>query len=296
MKNTAGARLAVRIALFYCILAGLCQSIQAQTEMQFRLVRNTVIVVPMMADGQGPFDFVLDTGADTTILDPSLADKLALSSLTRIQQTTLAGIQASSVSRIPILGSGQVQVRNLPVLVQDLAEIRKMDPQIQGIAGQDFLSRFNYLLDYSKHTIRFELADEIRDTVEGDRVPVEVSTNKIIVASEGRAYHEATLRLRLDSGANSVVVMRTASRALDLLAQKGGLAATSSGQVGMQVGRLDQLKIGSQRFQDIAVALSSLDSDERYGDGLLPTTLFRSLYVNSREFFVVFNPKVRKTH
>jgi hypothetical protein len=62
----------------------------------------------------------------------------------------------------------------------------------------------------------------------------------------------------------------------------------------MQLGRLDELKVGSQRFQDIPVALSSLDSGERYGDGLLPTALFRGLYVNSRESFVVFNPKARK--
>src|ERR1700733_11181257 len=162
MKIKSGVGLAIKIALFYCILAGVSQSIHAQTEMKFRLVRNTMIVVPIMAGGEGPFDFVLDTGADTTIVDQSLADSLSLSSLTRIQQATLAGNRAASVSRMAALGSGQVQVRNLPVLVQDLAEIRKMDPQIQGIAGQDFLSHFNYLLDYPKHTIRFELADEIR--------------------------------------------------------------------------------------------------------------------------------------
>jgi predicted aspartyl protease len=294
MKIKSGVGLAVKIALFYCTLAGFCQSIQAQTEMQFRLVRNTVIVVPMMAGGEGPFDFVLDTGADTTIVDPSLGDKLSLSSLSHIQQTTLAGNQASSVSRIAALGSGQVQVRNLPVLVQDLAEIRKLDPQVQGIAGQDFLSHFNYLLDYPKHTIRFELADEIRDAIEGDRVPVEVVGNKMMVASEARSYHEAKLSLRLDSGTNSVVMMRTASQTLDLLTHQTGMAATSGGQVGMQVGRLDQLKVGSQRFQNISVALSSLDSSDRYGDGLLPTALFHVLYVNNRESFVMFNPKARK--
>ena len=294
MKIKSSVGLAVKIALFYCTLAGFCQSIQAQTEMQFRLVRNTVIVVPMMAGGEGPFDFVLDTGADTTIVDPALADKLSLSSLTQIQQTTLAGNRASSVSRVAALGSGQVQVRNLPVLIQDLAEIRKLDSHVQGIAGQDFLSHFNYLLDYPKHTIRFELADEIRDAIEGERVPVEVVGNRMMVASEARSYHEAKLSLRLDSGANSVVVMRTASQALDLLTHQNGLASTSGGQVGMKVGRLDQLKVGSQRFQDISVAQSSLDSSDRYGDGLLPTALFHVLYVNNRESFVVFNPKPRK--
>jgi predicted aspartyl protease len=294
MKIKSGVGLAIKIALFYCTLAGVCQSIQAQTEMQFRLVRNAVIVIPLMAGGEGPFDFVLDTGADTSIVDSSLAGKLSLYSLSHIQQTTLAGSQASSVSRIASLGSGEVQVKNLPVLVQSLAEMRKLDPEIQGIAGQDFLSHFNYLIDYPRRMIRFELADEIGDAIEGDRVPVEVVDNKMIVASEAQSYRAVKLRLRLDSGTNSVVVMRTASQALKLPTHQNGVAATSGGQVGMQVGRLDRLKVGSQRFQDIPVALSSLDSIDRYGDGLLPTALFHVLYVNNRESFVVFNPKARK--
>jgi hypothetical protein len=169
-----------------------------------------------------------------------------------------------------------------------------LDPEIQGIAGQDFLSHFNYLIDYPRRMIRFELADEIGDAIEGDRVPVEVVDNKMIVASEAQSYRAVKLRLRLDSGTNSVVVMRTASQALKLPTHQNGVAATSGGQVGMQVGRLDRLKVGSQRFQDIPVALSSLDSIDRYGDGLLPTALFHVLYVNNRESFVVFNPKARK--
>jgi hypothetical protein len=30
------------------------------------------------------------------------------------------------------------------------------------------------------------------------------------------------------------------------------------------------------------------------GDGLLPTILFRAVYVNNRDGFVVFNPRTRK--
>jgi hypothetical protein len=68
---------------------------------------------------------------------------------------------------------------------------------------------------------------------------------------------------------------------------------TSSGQIGLQVGRLRVLTVGSQKFRDIVVALST-EPAERIGDGMLPMVLFQSLYVNNRRGFVVFNPRTRK--
>jgi predicted aspartyl protease len=295
MKKTLSAGLAIRVALFYFIVAGACQSIQAQSEVRFRLVHDTLIVVSLTADRQGPFDFVLDTGADTTIVDPSLASKLSLVSLSRAQQTTLAGIQTLTVSSMATLAVGPAHVENLPVLVQDLGELRKMDSHIEGIAGQDFLSHFNYLLDYRRHSIRFEQANEIRDAVEGDPVPMEASQNRMIVASEAQSAGRAKLRLMLDSGANSVVLMPTASHALDLSAQERGWEATSSGQVGLQVGRVQVLTVGSQQFRNISVALTTAEPAERIGDGLLPTVLFETLYVNNRARYVVFNPRRRSS-
>jgi hypothetical protein len=50
----------MRLALFYFIAAGVCQPIQAQSEFPFRLDRETIIVVSLMAGNDGPFDFVLD--------------------------------------------------------------------------------------------------------------------------------------------------------------------------------------------------------------------------------------------
>jgi hypothetical protein len=39
------------------------------------------------------------------------------------------------------------------------------------------------------------------------------------------------------------------------------------------------------------LAASSTVSASQAGDGLLPTSLFHSFYVNNRENFVVFNPR-----
>lgn len=296
MKNISFAGLAVTTALFCLTLAGLCQSAAAQSEVCFRLVHDSIIVVPLMANGAGPFDFVLDTGTDTTIVDPLLARQLSLPALDHIQLTTLGGSQTLTRSSLRVLAAGQARVENLEVLVQDLGEMRKLDSRIQGMVGQNFLSHLNYLLDYRKHSLSIEQADEIHDDMEGDRIPMEVTDNKMIVTSEAQSLGRAKLRLLLDSGANSVVLIQKASHALNLSGQANWVEVTSTGQVGMQVGRVRSLTVGSQQFHDIAVALpeAAPSDSERVEDGLLPTAFFRALYVNNRESFVVFNPRVKK--
>src|SRR3984957_10448846 len=119
MKNTACAGPAIKVALFYLIAAGVCQSIQAQSEVRFRLVHDTLIVVSLMANEEGPFDFVLDTGADTTIVDPSIAPRLSMVPLDSQQQTTLAGVQTVTRGSMRILTVGPVQGGNLELLVQN---------------------------------------------------------------------------------------------------------------------------------------------------------------------------------
>ena len=294
MKYNVDLGLAVRVALFYFTLAGVCQSIQAQSQMRFRLVHDTLVVVPLMADRQGPFDFVLDTGADTTIVYQSLAIKLSLPSLRRVQHTTLAGVGSLPLNSIATLSAGWADVNDIPALVEDLAEVRKIDDRIEGIAGQDFLSHFNYLLDYRSRSVRIEIDNEIRDAIEGDTLPIEMTGNRMIVASVAQSQGRERLRLLLDSGANSVVLFPRASQALDLPAQGHGLEVTSSGQVGLQVGRIPVLTVGSQQFREITAALPAAEPAEGIGDGLLPTALFQTLYVNNREGFVMLNPRAKK--
>jgi hypothetical protein len=62
------------------------------------------------------------------------------------------------------------------------------------------------------------------------------------------------------------------------------------------MGRVRTLTVGSQQFRDIMVALpaSQPPDAERLDNGLLPTSLFKTLYVNSREGFVVLNPRAKK--
>jgi predicted aspartyl protease len=293
MKKASHAGLAIKIALFYFTTAAFCHTIQAQSQIPFRLVQGTLIVLSVTANDSGPFDFVLDTGADTTILDPSVASQLSLVSLDRVQQTTLASVQSLSRGSLRTLSLGPTQSANFPVLVQDLSSLRQIDPRIAGILGQDFLSHMNYLIDYRKRVVRIETDTELGDSIEGQRLPLQTTENRMLVPVEAQARNHATLRLLLDSGANSLVLLHSASQALDLSAKTAALETTSSGQVGLQVSRVRELRVGAEKFHDLAAALPASEPAERIGDGLLPMLLFQSVYINNREKFAMLNPRPR---
>jgi predicted aspartyl protease len=292
MKTPHFVRVAAKVALICLAICGASQSLRAQSEVRFRLVNN-LIVISMKSNQEGPFDFVLDTGADCTVVDPSIASRLSFVPLDRIRQTTLSSVQTVTVGSIPSLSIGSVQVDNVTVLTQDLSVLRKIDAHIQGIAGQNFLSHFNYLLDYRKHVVRIEVSSEIQDSIDGDHVSIDARGNRMLVVSEAESRGTTGLRLMLDSGASSVVLLPRAVQALDLPKQDGGFLSTSSGKVELHTSRIRLLTVGSQRLHDVAAALLANEPAERIGDGMLPTALFRTLYINNHENFVVFNPQVK---
>jgi predicted aspartyl protease len=294
MRNLSYIAVTIEHAIAISIITLICRQAQSQSEIPFRLVNGNLIVVTMTSGGTRHFDFVLDTGADTTIVDSRLAARLSKVELRHVEQSTLAGVQSLSVSSVAVLSAGSAQVRNLQVLVQDLARLRLLDSHIQGILGQDFLSHFNYLLDYRRHVIRIEAANEIEDALEGDRIKIEAVENRMIVASEGQSLRRAKLRLLLDSGASLLVLIRKGAQALDVPALGSVQEITSSGSVSLPKGRVQMLTVGSQEFHNIDAVLSAVEPTEQIGDGLLPTTLFDTLYVNNRDGFVVLNPRVRK--
>jgi hypothetical protein len=191
------------------------------------------------------------------------------------------------------LSAGSSRVDHPHVLIQDLSELRKIDARIEGIAGQDFLSHFNYLLDYRKRLLRIERASEIQNAIDGDHVSIDGRQNRMLVRSEVRAAERVSLQLLVDSGANCLVLLPQAVQALDLPKPESGFELTSSGRAELETSRVRALTVGSQKLHDLTAALPSVKPAEGIGDGMLPTALFAALYVNNHESFVVFNPRIK---
>jgi predicted aspartyl protease len=295
MKTKTNARLAIRLAVSYFTILAFCQGAQAQSETRFRLVNNAIIVVSLMANDQGPFDFVLDTGTNTTVVDPEIARRLSLTALDHITLITVAGKRSVPRSSFRHLTMGRASVEQVEVLVQDLAPMRKVDSHIAGIVGQNFLGHFNYLIDFKRHTIRVEQGDEIQAAIEGNRTSVEMKEGRMLVASELQSRTRTRLRLLLDSGANYLTLFHAASLGLSATPPPAANRVSNTGgeESGTNLGNVKLLIVGQQQFRNISAALIPPASDpQRAEDGSLPIAFFRSIYVNQDGHFVVFNPKI----
>lgn len=152
--------------LRYCLLCFVCigmlyawanPQVQASSGVKFRLNSNHLIIIAVFVNGQGPYDFMLDTGANTTLIRSDFAKKLRVTATTYTALNTVSGSQFLYRTRIDTIAVSSHQVKHLEVMITDPQKIRVFDARIQGILGQDFLTQFhNIVLDYRNHRIEFE--------------------------------------------------------------------------------------------------------------------------------------------
>jgi predicted aspartyl protease len=130
---------------------------RASINVSFRIGRSDpLIVVQGTANGAGPFNFVVDTGASMSVLTPGAARRAGVSGGRRARASGAQGSMGATICRVRSLRVGDVEARNLQVAVVDLASLnRQTRLKIGGIIGHNFLRRYLITIDYPKRRIGF---------------------------------------------------------------------------------------------------------------------------------------------
>jgi len=115
------------------------------------------MTVPVTIGGEGPFRFMLDTGAQATVVSRDLAERLAL--FDRSPATLVGMASTRQVETTPIddvtLGSRMFYIRSAPVV--ETAHIGGAD----GILGLDSLQDQRVLLDFVRQEITVADAEDL---------------------------------------------------------------------------------------------------------------------------------------
>ena len=105
------------------------------------LTNSHQIIVAVSVNHSGPYNFLLDTGTQITMVDPSLAAELHLSTE---GSAVVAGVgfhAAASFAQLKLLEAGSHGVADQKVLVFDIKNPQSADLHLRGVLGEDFLEQ-----------------------------------------------------------------------------------------------------------------------------------------------------------
>jgi predicted aspartyl protease len=144
----------------------------------FRLVKEK-IVIRAKVNGSAPQDFVVDTGAESTVLTRPTTERLGVVPITYTLSAGVGdiGLRGLQLARIDSLEVGGLRVRNVPVLVKS-PPLRDI-PQRETESLSPLALGFSMIIDYKTHRLTF-----------GRHLPQETSDFELPL----RLYRLATVR------------------------------------------------------------------------------------------------------
>lgn len=124
------------------------ETIGAQTDRESRLT------VPVHIEGHGPFRFMIDTGAQRTVLSTALAQQIGLKGGPMMRVVGIVQEARVPSARIESLDLGSLSVARMQVPLLD-----RTNMGADGIIGTDTLQDQHVLLDFARRQIRLGDAD-----------------------------------------------------------------------------------------------------------------------------------------
>jgi aspartyl protease len=121
----------------------------------FDFIANTsLVVLPVSINNQGPFRFLLDTGASNTVLSAGIADGLGIPVGRNYILLSAAGNVPVNLRLLNMVQVGAVRLEGIEVAVANFDLMKTLN--VDGILGGDYLRRFKISIDYAHQIVDIE--------------------------------------------------------------------------------------------------------------------------------------------
>ena len=222
------------------------------------------MTVPVQIAGAGPFEFVIDTGAQRTVISSELAGKLGLSGGRNVRLTGMTGTQDVGTVVIP-----SISVSTLGGERIEAPALSALHLGAPGMLGIDALQGHALAIDFDAQRMTVTPARKRGERVR--RAPDEIviqakSLFGQLVVTDARIAGER-VRVILDTG--SVVSMGNMALRRRL-AKRGKVApitliSVTGGQLVADYGTVKSVKIGDAEIQDMPIAFADVPPFRVFG-------------------------------
>jgi predicted aspartyl protease len=235
----------------------------SSAKVKFRLAGGAqpLILLPVEVNDEGPFEFILDTGAGTSLLSPELGQKLGIKIIGSKEGQSAGGAVSVSLAKVDSLAVGSTKLNDVDVGLVDLSHIgRTVGAKIDGDLGYNFLKHFRINLDYRRNEIRFddpkcfELAGQSTALTE---VPMRLaSPAKPLILVDVFVNGRGPFQFAIDTGTSTTAITPELAQQLGVASSPIGAATTGGAQVDVTAGVLRSLQVGGARINDTSVVVA----------------------------------------
>lgn len=227
----------------------------------FRLVGGAqpLLLVPVEANGRGPFSFILDTGAGTTLLAPELAASLGVRSTGKKTGQSAGGAVEVHLGTLDSLGVGGLMRSNLEIAIHDLSPIsRTVGASLDGDLGYNFLKDYRLRLDFVACELRLE--DPKRCEYFGAPALVDLPMRlahplKPLILIDAWVNGRGPFQFALDTGTSTTAISPRLGHELGLPSHPMANVTTGGAAIAARAARVETLHLGAASVRDLDVML-----------------------------------------
>jgi predicted aspartyl protease len=241
-------------------------------------LQDNFIVVKIIFQGVFPLNFIIDTGAEHTILT-----KKEITNLLKIpydRERTIIGTDMKTVVKAYIARKMRFDFPNL-TLIKDILVLDddyfKLDQfaglEIHGIIGAETFKGYVLKIDYLRKilTIFDPSVFKPSDHKNYEELPIEINRSKPYLYTKAQISSDSVIamKLLLDTGAGLAVLLHTYSNPLIVMPPKvikGNIGNGLGGEIEGYIGRLKSLNIGRSKLQNVISHFQELhtEADSNY--------------------------------
>jgi len=222
-----------------------------------RAVTGHVLVHPRV-NGKDIGWFILDSGADSMIIDQTIADSLSMPKIGKESVVGVGGAVQEPFRTANAFSLGPATMQNVTFLEFDLHQLSDVfKVPLAGIVGYDFFRRFIVQVDLKKPSVEVDSVADFH-LQRGEWSKMEFSSGNPAVQATFEGDRKGWFRL--DTGANGTVTFHApAVKSMHLLAGKETTAGGMQGVGGTseaRMGKLAWFELGGHRFQGLTATFS----------------------------------------
>jgi predicted aspartyl protease len=235
----------------------------SSAKVKFRLAGGAqpLILLPVHVNGRGPFDFIFDTGAGTSLLSTELAQQLDVKILGTKEGQGAGGKISVSLAKVDSIALGEVRLGDVDVGLVDFAPIGKaVGSKIDGNLGYNFLRHFRLTLDYRDSMIRLEDPKRIENFAIGAKTEVPfrlANPAKPLILVDVHINSRGPFQFAIDTGTSTSAITPELAKELELQTSEIPPITGGGGQIPASAATVESFQLGGAKIDNVTVVVAN---------------------------------------